>query len=106
MIDVRALWWFDTFTTSGAKGVQFHFMDQYQESVSKLTTPLSERGLPRWFVFLLGLLSFVYILNPGAGFIEFIPDNIPVVGNLDEGAAALLIWYAIVEFFEGGKFQR
>ena len=34
----------------------------------------------------------MYLLNIGAGFIELIPDNIPLVGNLDEtGAAALLI---------------
>ena len=40
----------------------------------------------------LGIFSLIYLFNPGAGFIEFIPDNIPVVGNLDEaGATALLI---------------
>lgn len=40
----------------------------------------------------LGVVSAVYIFNPGAGFIELIPDNLPIVGNLDEaGAATLLI---------------
>lgn len=39
-----------------------------------------------------GALSAVYLLNPGWGAIELIPDNIPGIGNLDEvGAAALLI---------------
>jgi uncharacterized membrane protein YkvA (DUF1232 family) len=39
------------------------------------------------------LFSVVYIINPTAGFLEFIPDNIPFIGNLDEaGATALLIW--------------
>ena len=34
----------------------------------------------------------MYLFNIGAGFIELIPDNIPLMGNLDEaGAAALLI---------------
>ena len=45
-----------------------------------------------FIVFCLGLISTMYLLNIGAGFIELIPDNIPLVGNLDEaGAAALLI---------------
>ncbi|EQC47337.1 DUF1232 domain-containing protein [Bacteriovorax sp. Seq25_V] len=38
-----------------------------------------------------GLLGLLYILNPGAGVFELIPDNIPFIGNLDEGAAVLLI---------------
>jgi len=42
---------------------------------------------------LVGLFSIVYLLNPTAGFLELLPDNLPLVGNLDEGAAgALLIW--------------
>lgn len=45
-----------------------------------------------FIVFCLGLISTMYLLNIGAGFIELIPDNIPLVGNLDEaGATALLI---------------
>jgi hypothetical protein len=36
-------------------------------------------------------LELVYILNPTAGVIEFIPDNLPIVGNLDEGVAFLMI---------------
>ncbi|MFM2309570.1 MAG: hypothetical protein RLY87_1692 [Chloroflexota bacterium] len=39
------------------------------------------------------LFSVIYIINPTAGFLEFIPDNLPLIGNLDEaGATALLIW--------------
>lgn len=38
-----------------------------------------------------GLLGLLYILNPTAGIIELIPDNIPFIGNLDEAAAVLLI---------------
>jgi uncharacterized membrane protein YkvA (DUF1232 family) len=41
---------------------------------------------------ILGLcLGIVYLLNPGSGVIEFIPDNIPVIGNLDEAGAVLLV---------------
>ncbi|MGB5157149.1 hypothetical protein [Desulfobacterium sp. N47] len=39
----------------------------------------------------LGLISICYLLNIGVGVIEVIPDNIPFVGNLDEGGAALLL---------------
>ena len=43
-------------------------------------------------VFFIGLLATLYLLNPGAGFFELIPDNLPLVGNLDEaGATALLL---------------
>jgi uncharacterized membrane protein YkvA (DUF1232 family) len=78
-------------------------MNQDREKLSVLTAPLSSRGLRPWLVYLMGLLGLIYILNPTLGVFEFIPDNIPLVGNLDEGAAALLIWYALVEFFEGRK---
>lgn len=42
-------------------------------------------------IFLLGLLSAIYLLNPGAGFFELIPDNLPLIGNLDEAAAVTLL---------------
>jgi uncharacterized membrane protein YkvA (DUF1232 family) len=38
-----------------------------------------------------GLLSLVYLLNPTAGVFEFIPDNLPIIGNLDEAAAVAII---------------
>lgn len=38
-----------------------------------------------------GLLSLVYLLNPGAGVFELIPDNFPIIGNLDEAAAVAII---------------
>lgn len=38
-----------------------------------------------------GILGLIYILNPTAGIIELIPDNLPFIGNLDEAAAVLLI---------------
>lgn len=42
-------------------------------------------------VAILGLLALVYILNPTFGFLEFIPDNFPIIGNLDEAAATALL---------------
>jgi len=39
----------------------------------------------------LGIISLLYLCNIGVGVIEAIPDNIPFIGNLDEGAAAVLL---------------
>ncbi|NLE83113.1 MAG: DUF1232 domain-containing protein [Chloroflexi bacterium] len=62
--------------------------------------PLSSRGVPRWLVLALGVLSFLHILNPTMGIIELIPDNLPIIGNLDEGVAFLLIMYAVRELVD------
>lgn len=40
---------------------------------------------------ILGVLCFIYLLNPTAGVVELIPDNLPIVGNLDEGAAGMIL---------------
>jgi uncharacterized membrane protein YkvA (DUF1232 family) len=42
-------------------------------------------------VALAAFISFVYLINPGAGFLEIIPDNFPIIGNLDEAAACAII---------------
>lgn len=49
-------------------------------------------------VFIIGLFSALYILNPGAGIFELIPDNIPLVGNIDE-ATAVVILLACLRYF-------
>ena len=36
------------------------------------------------------IFCVVYMLNPTAGFFEFIPDSIPFIGNVDEGLIMLL----------------
>ena len=36
------------------------------------------------------MFCIVYMLNPTAGFFEFIPDSIPFIGNVDEGLIMLL----------------
>ncbi len=48
--------------------------------------------MKKFAVIAMGLLALLYLLNPGAGIFELIPDNIPYIGNLDEaGAVALLL---------------
>lgn len=42
-------------------------------------------------VALAGFIGLVYLINPTAGVLELIPDNLPFVGNLDEAAACALI---------------
>ncbi len=49
-------------------------------------------------VFCIGLLSLLYILNPTAGVFEIIPDNLPLVGNLDEAAAVALLLICLKYF--------
>lgn len=65
--------------------------------------PLTSYGLPRWSVFVLAALGVLYILSPTLGIIEFIPDNLPIIGNLDEGVAFTLIMYGVLELMEGKR---
>jgi uncharacterized membrane protein YkvA (DUF1232 family) len=39
------------------------------------------------------VFSGLYLINPTGGIIEFIPDVIPIAGNIDEaGAVLILLW--------------
>jgi len=64
------------------------------------------------FVAGLGIISFIYIINPTAGILELIPDNFPLIGNLDEAAAVAIIIASIRYFgfdvsnFLSGKNQN
>lgn len=51
-------------------------------------------------VVILGLagIALLYLINPTAGFLEFIPDNFPLIGNLDEAAATLILLNALRYF--------
>ncbi len=42
-------------------------------------------------VIILMVISIIYLINPTAGFIEFIPDSLPLIGNIDEGIATTLL---------------
>jgi uncharacterized membrane protein YkvA (DUF1232 family) len=50
---------------------------------------------PTVWIYLSAFVGLVYLLNPTFGILELIPDNLPVIGNLDEGAAAILVWQGI-----------
>ena len=45
-----------------------------------------------------GILSFLYLLNPTFGVFELLPDNIPLVGNVDEATATMVLLGALRYF--------
>jgi len=71
-----------------------------------LSRTLSSRGWPKRIVFLLSLLGMAYLFNPGWGILELIPDNLPFIGNLDEGIATLAAWYGLLEILEARQLRR
>jgi len=51
-------------------------------------------------VALLGVaLGGLYVINPGAGMIELIPDIVPLFGNLDEAAASAMLIFGLQYLF-------
>ena len=64
-------------------------------------------------VILGGVIGLIYLLNPTAGFFEIIPDNIPIIGNLDEASAVLLVLNCLryfgvdlTKFFQDKKIDK
>ncbi|MBI1256304.1 MAG: DUF1232 domain-containing protein [Chloroflexi bacterium] len=49
------------------------------------------RLIKEMIVIALGVLAALYLLNPTFGVFELIPDAIPVIGNLDEAGATLIL---------------
>ena len=43
------------------------------------------------FIILAGVLAGLYLINPTAGLFELIPDVVPIIGNLDEATASVII---------------
>ena len=77
-----------------------------EKSLNLLNAPLSAQGVPVWLVMVLMGIGILYLLNPTAGLLELIPDNLPLVGNLDDAAAAILVWKGIQEILESRKYRR
>ena len=49
-------------------------------------------------VALAGILAFLYLVNPTFGVFELLPDNIPLVGNVDEATASMVLLGALRYF--------
>lgn len=83
--------------------------NHYSEIQNKTSDQQGEgekKGQPAWLKYLLAVVGLIYLLNPTAGLLEIIPDNIPLVGNLDEGVAAVLVWEGISQLRKSrGKKQ-
>lgn len=50
-----------------------------------------DKKTKEWVAKGVGVLAALYLANFGAGIIEVIPDNAPLVGNLDEAAATIIV---------------
>lgn len=57
--------------------------------------PLSKNDV---MILIGGIIAAIYLLNPTFGMFELIPDNIPIIGNLDEAAATAVLLYALKHF--------
>ena len=55
----------------------------------------NKKGMPLFVNVAIAVFCAIYLINPGAGFIEFIPDNLPIIGNLDEATATAGLLYAL-----------
>jgi hypothetical protein len=49
------------------------------------------RGLKDVIIIAVAGIALIYLVNPTAGILELIPDNLPVLGNLDEAGATLIL---------------
>jgi hypothetical protein len=48
-------------------------------------------ALRAWFGLLCVASGLAFLLNPGAGVLELVPDTAPLIGNLDEAAATAAV---------------
>ena len=54
--------------------------------------------MKRTLVALAGIVAAVYLVNPTLGLFEFLPDNLPLVGNIDEATATMVLLGALRYF--------
>jgi uncharacterized membrane protein YkvA (DUF1232 family) len=50
------------------------------------------------------IACIVYLINPTLGVFELIPDNLPIVGNIDEVFVAGLL-LSLINFLRTGEFR-
>ena len=59
------------------------------------TESQTHKGLPKLAYVGIALFCVFYLINPTAGVIEFIPDNFPIIGNIDEATATAGLLYSL-----------
>jgi len=63
----------------------------YQISDSGIQCYVMRKKFGDTIAIILIILSIIYLVNPGFGFFEVLPDNMPIIGNLDELAASVIL---------------
>lgn len=57
------------------------------------------RNFPKdMLVLAIAAVAVIYLINPTLGVFEFLPDNLPIVGNIDEAGATMLVIGALRYF--------
>ena len=72
----------------------FEDFDDVPVPVEGTVVPQDHPGWARTLAWAVVVLGGIYVLNPTFG-VDLLPDNLPVLGNLDEAAILLLMLGAI-----------
>lgn len=59
---------------------------------------IEQRIMKPILIALIGVFAFLYLLNPTFGVFEFLPDNLPLVGNIDDATATMVLLGALRYF--------
>lgn len=49
------------------------------------------RIIREMFILAIGAAAVLYLINPTLGVFELLPDNLPLIGNLDEAGATVIL---------------
>lgn len=67
--------------------------------------PPRQSCVGRLAALLIAALGALYLLNPTMGLVELVPDNLALVGNLDEAGAAGMVILALQYLAGRGRKQ-
>ena len=73
--------------------------DQQVDRARPATVARDPSCLGRAGAFGIAVVGIVYLLNPGWGILELIPDNVAGIGNLDEAGATTAVILALRTLF-------
>ena len=73
----------------------FEDIDDIDLPIEGEMVPDEQPGWAKTLAWATIVLGGLYMINPTAGFVELIPDNIPFLGNLDEAAIVFLMFGAM-----------
>lgn len=76
---------------------------KHKKDIIELSTHENRSWFKSIGMVMAGIICVIYLLNPDAGVLELIPDNIPIIGNLDEVAATILL-LKVIKYFGWNPF--